>query len=150
MGHGHAVFEEDLAGAGVADLQKEGTVLFIGHYVRIAGQPLLLRGAAGAQRVFQRVGQQHTQVGFRHRQDLRDLGADLQRDGHILRPGVEGGENQVSRLVFAKGLHLSCFDLAADLMDILPGLRGSSVFNAGVQILHVVAQIMAVDTALPL
>lgn len=110
----------------------------------------MLQSGAGVKGVLQGVGQQHAQVALRNGQHMGQLGVDGQ--GHVLvfRPGGKGRQDQVGASFSAIDGQAAGLDLRVDGADILSGLVDLAVLQTGVQILQVVAQVVAIGPGLPL
>lgn len=148
VGHRQAVFKLYPLRAGIDELQKEMPILFPGSDFNVCRAILRFHPAAGPERIFQCIGEQHAEVCLGHRDKLRDMSLNVERHTAALRPACKGREDEVRSLVLAVGRHLAGLYLGADALDVLLRLLSPAVLDAGGDVLQMVAQVVAVGAGL--
>lgn len=123
-------------------------VLFPGSNFNVCRAILCFHSAAGPERIFQRIGEQHAEVCLGHRDKLRDMSLNVEQHTTVLRPACKGREDEVRSLVLAVGRHLAGLYLGADALDVLLCLLSPAVLDAGGDVLQMVAQVVAVGASL--
>ena len=144
MRYRNAVFKWNMIPTGVFYLQKESAAPFVELHINAAGCSGVGKRLTGMQGIFQRIGEQDAQVSVRCSGKSRERPLYIQGNTGFFCPPGKRRKDQIGGLIFTVPLHLLGFNLLTDAGYIGLCLFFLSVFDAGGQILQMVAQVMAV------